>query len=82
MANADHFEAILAEGMAVPTLLCGHCNSTLSRARIFANKGDDRYDVPCQTIALCSADDCGALNCCDQAVSQLDNPDSVMQIAS
>lgn len=82
MPRPEHFEAILAEGKAVPTLLCGHCQSMLSRARIFANDGEDRYEAPCQTIALCSADDCGALNCCDKAISQLDSPDVVMQIAS
>lgn len=82
MDRQEHFEAILVEGNAVPTLQCGHCHSTLSRARIFANDGDDRYQIPCNTIALCSADDCGAVNCCDSALSKLENPDVLLQIAS
>lgn len=82
MGTQEHFQATLAKGHAVPTLLCGHCQSTLSRIRIFLNQGDSRVDAPCQTLAACSADDCGALNCCDSALSQLENPDLIRQIAS
>lgn len=82
MDKHEHFEATLANGSAVPTLLCGHCQSTLSRARIFPNQGEGRYNIPCNIIALCPADDCGAVNCCDAALALLENPESVMQIAS
>ncbi len=60
--------AQLAENSTNTTFLCGHCQSTLSAKRVFANEGDDRYDLPCRTIGLCSADDCGAVNCCDEAM--------------
>lgn len=82
MTLHEHYEAALAPGSAVPTLLCGHCQSTLSRARMFTNDGDTRFDIPCQIVALCPADDCGALNCCDVALAKLENPESAMQIAS
>ncbi|SFM74545.1 hypothetical protein [Marinobacter zhejiangensis] len=82
MKKHQHFEATLAPASAVPTLLCGHCQSTLSRARMFTNEGENRYDIPCQIIALCPADDCGALNSCDAAMAQLENPEIAMQIAS
>ena len=36
----------------------------------------------CQTLALCSADDCGALNCCDAALARLDDPDELFSKAS
>lgn len=64
----DFYVARLAEHSTVPTLLCGHCRSILSPKRIFSNDGDNRYDLPCMTIGLCSADDCGAVNCCDEAM--------------
>ena len=64
----DFYAAQLAENCTVPTLLCGHCKSILSPKRIFANDGDNRYELPCDTIGLCSADDCGAVNCCDEAM--------------
>lgn len=82
MDKQEHYQALLAEGHAIPTLLCGHCHSTLSRSRIFCNQGEARVNAPCETLAVCSADDCGALNCCDSALSQLENPDIVRQIAS
>lgn len=82
MGTYEHYTATLAEGSAVPTLICGHCHSTLSRARIFRNEGNKYYDASCRTIGLCSADDCGAVNCCDTALAQLENPDCVLQIAS
>lgn len=66
----DLYIARLARHSTVPTLLCGHCQSMLSTKRIFANDGDNRYDLPCATIGLCSADDCGAVNCCDDAVKE------------
>lgn len=72
MTQTDHYTAIASEGSAVPTLLCGHCHSTLSRGRIFRNGGQRSFNVSCQTVALCPADDCGALNCCDAALARLD----------
>lgn len=82
MTEQDHFQARLAEGSVVPTLLCGHCSSILSRAKIFRNKGDKERAIRCDYIGICSADDCGALNCCDQALEQLDNPTSIIDMAS
>ncbi|WP_166268566.1 hypothetical protein [Marinobacter caseinilyticus] len=82
MTTRDLYIATLAPGRAVPTLLCGHCNSILSRTRMFRNDNQDRYDVGCQTIALCSADDCGAVNSCDAAIAALDSPDEMKEIAS
>ncbi|HLV76677.1 MAG TPA: hypothetical protein VKY53_01960 [Marinobacter sp.] len=82
MTHHHPYNAVLAERSAVPTLLCGHCNSILSRTRIFRNQGDDRQDIQCETIGLCSADDCGAVNCCDSALSQIENPERLFDIAS
>lgn len=82
MTDNTHYTAVLAEGSAVPTLLCGHCRSMLSRNRIFRNQGNDHQEIQCNTIGLCSADDCGALNCCDQALAQIDNPERLFGIAS
>lgn len=82
MIRQEHFEARLAEGSVVPTLQCGHCNSILSRAKIFRNRNDSQRDTSCSFIGICSADDCGALNCCDQALAQLDNPTSIVDMAS
>ena len=56
MTEQHQYTALLAEGSAVPTLLCGHCHSILSRARIFRNEGDQHQNMECQTIGLCSAD--------------------------
>jgi len=81
--NEQHFYiALVAEGSAVPTLLCGHCRSILSRARIFRNEGDHQRDMECRTIGLCSADDCGAVNCCDDAMARLENPEQLFGLAS
>ncbi|GGC82042.1 hypothetical protein [Marinobacter halophilus] len=82
MTDNTHYTAILAEGSAVPTLLCGHCRSMLSRNRIFSNQGNDHQAIQCNTIGLCSADDCGALNCCDEALARIDNPERRFGIAS
>lgn len=82
MTDNTHYTAVLAEGSAVPTLLCGHCRSMLSRNRIFSNQGEDQLDIHCNTIGLCSADDCGAVNCCDQALSGVDQPERLFGIAS
>lgn len=82
MNDHHHFEATLATGSAIPTLLCGHCQSTLSHSRIFRNDGDHGSPSDCFTIGLCSADDCGAVNCCDQALSLVDNPEKLLEIAS
>ncbi|MBW7472887.1 hypothetical protein K0B93_17945 [Marinobacter sp. F4218] len=81
--NDQHiYTALVAEGSAVPTLLCGHCGSILSRARIFRNEGDRLQDVKCMTVGLCSADDCGAVNCCDSAMASIENPDQLFGMAS
>lgn len=82
MTEQHQFTAILAKGSAVPTLLCGHCRSILSRSRIFRNKGNQHQDMECKTIGLCSADDCGAVNCCDEALAGVDNPERLFSIAS
>lgn len=82
MTEQHHYIAILAEGSAVPTLQCGHCRSILSRTRIFRNKGRQHQDMECRVIGLCSADDCGAVNCCDQALARVENPERLFGIAS
>lgn len=82
MTEQHHYTAILAERSAVPTLQCGHCRSILSRARIFRNEGSQHQDLECRTIGLCSADDCGAVNCCDDALARVDNPERLFGIAS
>lgn len=81
MTEHTHYNAILAEGSAVPTLLCGHCRSILSRARMFRNEGENQQDVQCRVLALCSADDCGAVNCCDDAMAEIENPDRLLDLA-
>ncbi|MAA64632.1 MAG: hypothetical protein CL581_07640 [Alteromonadaceae bacterium] len=73
MHKHEHYTAQLAAGSVIPTFLCGHCNSTLSKGRIFANDGENRHDLACHTIGLCSADDCGAVNCCDDAMGALNS---------
>lgn len=80
--NEKFYIAQVAEGSAVPTLLCGHCRSILSRARIFRNEGENEREIECNTIGLCSADDCGAVNCCDAAMARIDNPEQLFGIAS
>ncbi|MEX0603660.1 MAG: hypothetical protein WD623_09350 [Marinobacter sp.] len=82
MSQHEYFIALLAKGSAVPTLLCGHCNSTLSRAKIFRNEGRNRFDIACQTLGLCSADDCGAVNCCDEAMAEIDSSEPIRKMAS
>lgn len=77
----DFYTARLAENSTVPTLLCGHCRSILPAKRIFANEGENRYDLPCDTIGLCSADDCGAVNCCDEAMRAADRERDENRIA-
>ncbi|WP_339802368.1 hypothetical protein [uncultured Marinobacter sp.] len=64
----DFYIATLARNSTVPTLMCGHCGSMLSRAKIVANEGQNRYDLDCEMIGQCSGDDCGAINCCDNAL--------------
>lgn len=81
MTHNNHYNALLAERSAVPTLLCGHCHSILSRARIFKNHGDSPENAECGVIALCSADDCGAVNCCDEALARVDNPERMFAVA-
>jgi len=81
MTQQRYYKARLAEGSAVPTLLCGHCGSTLSRKRIFSNNGSRYQDIDCQTIGLCSADDCGAVNCCDEAMDRIENPERIFRLA-
>ncbi len=82
MTQTEHFHAIAAESSAVPTLLCGHCRSIISRGRIFRNGEQQAYGISCQTIALCSADDCGALNCCDAALARLEDGEDLISEAS
>lgn len=82
MSKQEHYRAVAAKGSAVPTLLCGHCHSTLPRARIFRNEDERFQDFHCQTIGLCSADDCGAVNCCDDALMAFDNPETLFGLAS
>lgn len=82
MQKTEYYSAIASEGSAVPTLLCGHCRSTLSRGRIFRNGEQNSYGIQCHTLALCSADDCGALNCCDAALARLDDPEELFSKAS
>ncbi len=82
MTHTEHYHAIASESSAVPTLLCGHCRSILSRGRIFRNGEQDVYGISCHTIALCSADDCGALNCCDAALAQLECGEDLISKAS
>lgn len=82
MTEHHHYTALLAEGSAVPTLLCGHCHSILPRARVFRNDSGRQQGLQCRTIGLCAADDCGAVNCCDQALAKVDNPERLFDIAS
>ncbi|MBU2953999.1 hypothetical protein [Marinobacter sp. F3R08] len=82
MTEQHHYKALLADGCAVPTLLCGHCQSILSRTRIFSNQDNPHQRMECRTIGLCSADDCGAVNCCDDALAGIDNPERLFGIAS
>lgn len=82
MTLNEHYIASLAEHSAVPTLLCGHCQSMLPRARIFRNSDENQYGHACQVIGLCSADDCGAVNCCDSALKHVENPERLFAIAS
>lgn len=82
MTHTEHYQATAAQTCAVPTLLCGHCRSTLSRSRIFRNGGQLSYGINCHTIALCSADDCGALNCCDAALAGLEGAAELISKAS
>ncbi|MFW5823808.1 MAG: hypothetical protein ACOCVV_02450 [Marinobacter sp.] len=77
----DFYVARLAEHSTIPTLLCGHCQSILSPKRIFANEGNHRHDLPCQTIGLCSADDCGAVNCCDEALKEAEKQRCTNRVA-
>ncbi|MBZ2167188.1 MULTISPECIES: hypothetical protein [Marinobacter] len=83
MNEQQIFTAVAAENSAVPTLLCGHCHSTLSRAKIFRTERDTAAPgIDCQTIGYCSADDCGAVNCCDEAMSAFENCDQLLGLAS
>ncbi|MDL0430683.1 hypothetical protein QPM17_06080 [Marinobacter sp. TBZ242] len=82
MTQPEHYHAIASESSAVPTLLCGHCRSPLSRGRIFHHGEQHLYGISCHTVALCSADDCGALNCCDAALERLEGGDDLISKAS
>ncbi|NMT64054.1 hypothetical protein [Marinobacter orientalis] len=82
MTDTEHYHAIAAQSSAVPTLLCGRCRSTLSRGRIFRNGERHNFDINCDTVALCSADDCGALNCCDEALKGLEGAAELISKAS
>lgn len=68
----DFYIAKLAPNSTIPTLLCGHCQSILSPKRIITNEDKDPRTPSCNIIGLCSADDCGAVNCCDEAMAAAD----------
>ncbi|WP_404368546.1 hypothetical protein [Marinobacter sp.] len=82
MTHQTHYQAQLAQSSVNPSLLCGHCNSILSPSKIFRNPGDRDFDGSCAVIGLCSADDCGSVNCCDDALSRVDNPSRIVDLAS
>lgn len=82
MSKQDVYKARLADHSVLPTLICGHCNSMLSKTRVFVNEGLDKVDVSSHIIAYCSADDCGAVNCCDEALRGLDDSYPFQAIAS
>ena len=81
MTKQDVYHARVAGHSALPTLACGHCNSMLSKTRMFLNDGN-KVDVSSRMIAYCSADDCGAVNCCDEALQALDDAMSLQAMAS
>ena len=81
MSIQERYNAQLAENRVIPTFLCGHCSSTIPKARIFRNDGDNRHDMACHTIGLCSADDCGAVNCLDDAMRKLEQLEKEQQAA-
>lgn len=82
MKKNDIYTARLAGHSALPALICGHCGSMLSKSRVFVNKGMAKVDLPSDVIAYCSADDCGAVNCCDEALKALDESETFLAIAS
>lgn len=82
MNQQDIYVARLADHSVRPTLICGHCNSMLSKTRVFINEGEERVDVPSRIVAYCTADDCGAVNCCDEALGSLDETLTQQAIAS
>lgn len=82
MKKKDIYKAHLATRSALPALTCGHCGSMLSKSRIFVNEGTEKVDIPSNVIAYCSADDCGAVNCCDEALKALDDSEVYLAIAS
>jgi hypothetical protein len=82
MNHQDVFVARLADHSVLPTLICGHCNSMLSKTRVFVNEGEGKVDVSARIVAYCSADDCGAVNCCDEALRNLDEAMALQAIAS
>lgn len=79
--SKEYYDADIAPHSALPTLVCGRCNSILSKSRIFRNEGKDRQSLACHVIGLCSADDCGAVNCCDKALEELEARDSARPAA-
>ncbi|MAL97594.1 MAG: hypothetical protein CL583_03995 [Alteromonadaceae bacterium] len=80
MNKADIFTARLADRSVIPMLTCGHCGSMLSKTRVFVNK--TKPGVSGHVLAYCSADDCCAINCCDEALSSLENDVAQQAIAS
>lgn len=82
MDKQDVYTARLADHSVLPTLICGHCSSMLSKTRMFVNEGKKKVDVSSRIVAYCSADDCGAVNCCDEALRTLDDAMTLQAIAS
>lgn len=82
MKKQEVYKARLADHSVLPTLVCGHCSSILSKTRVFVNEGNDKVNVSSRIVAYCSADDCGAVNCCDEALRDLDDTRAFQAIAS
>lgn len=82
MSKQEVYKARLADHSVLPTLLCGHCNSMLSKTRVFVNEGSAKVDVSSYIVAYCSADDCGAVNCCDEALRGVEDTRAFQAIAS
>lgn len=80
MNQADIFTARLADRSVIPMLVCGHCGSMLSKTRVFVNK--TKPGATGNVIAYCSADDCCAINSCDEALSSLEIDTAQQAVAS
>ena len=82
MNQRDFYSARWAENSVLPTLVCGHCSSIISKTRVFKNEGQAKVGVPSRVLAYCTADDCGAVNCCDEALRSLEESVSQQAVAS